>query len=268
MFCTDVERYYPSVDRVALEQALVGCRCDEYAVSVVLRFLQRWQIEHNLIGLPIGSDASRVFGNAFLKPVDAAIEAMGVEHLRWMDDILIFGKTTAPCEAALAAANIALNALRLRLSHQKTLTFDDPAKAIAYIEDDLLASLSWLSSNAPGLVQSEVRRAFDREIRGNPNANPKHFRWVLRFLQNRNDSYAATALAQQRDLMNVDPQVTGDYLASVGFATRRVVDENILKLAEPAQDRSDALDLHLLRAAKKHAWVLRRGQCLSQHRDG
>jgi hypothetical protein len=93
-----------------------------------------------------------------------------------------------------------------------------------------------------------VRYAFDQKVDGHPDASPRLFRWILKFLAHRKDSCAALRLAAQPDVMNVDPQVAADYQAAIGTADRRVVERLMLQLDAPAEDRTDALDLHLLRA--------------------
>ena len=82
----------------------------------ICQMIREWQVRDNLVGLPIGPDASRFLGNAFLGPVDRALALAGVEHSRWMDDFLILGLTLDDCDIAVDAAEEELKLLKLRFS--------------------------------------------------------------------------------------------------------------------------------------------------------
>jgi hypothetical protein len=73
-------------------------------------------------------------------------------------------------------------------------------------------------------------------------------RWIVRTLQHKNDPHACLPLAQNRDLMNIDPKTCTDYLKSVGLRDGRVVDELMHQLTSATADQFDGLDLHILRA--------------------
>jgi hypothetical protein len=69
MYRTDVEAYYPSVDVERLQSLLQECECLVPAAALILKVLQKWQLQDGLRGLPIGPEVSAVIGNFLLHPV-------------------------------------------------------------------------------------------------------------------------------------------------------------------------------------------------------
>ena len=68
-------------------------------------------------GLPVGPDASAVLANAVLAQVDRTLRDAGVEHLRWVDDVVLSGQDAA---AALSVFRTALASIGLRANETKT----------------------------------------------------------------------------------------------------------------------------------------------------
>ena len=75
-------------------------------------------------GLPVGPDASAVLANAVLAPVDRALREAGIDHLRWVDDVVLSGPDP---EAAVSTLREALGRIDLRLNERKTRIVLDPA---------------------------------------------------------------------------------------------------------------------------------------------
>ena len=84
----DVRRCYasmsPSIVGAALDRAGIPTACE---VEGFLAGLERIGVE----GLPVGPQASAVLANAVLAQVDRALLEAGVEHLRWVDDVVLSG---------------------------------------------------------------------------------------------------------------------------------------------------------------------------------
>jgi len=110
----DVRRCYasmsPAIVGEALRRAGIPTACE---VEGFLADLERVGVE----GLPVGPDASAVLANAVLAQVDRALRDAGVEHLRWVDDVVLSGVDTA---AALSAFRTALESIGLRANETKT----------------------------------------------------------------------------------------------------------------------------------------------------
>jgi hypothetical protein len=250
MYRTDVEGYYPSVDVERLQSLLQHCGCLVPAAFLILKVLREWQLRDGLRGLPIGPEVSAVIGNFLLRPVDRSLEANRYEYLRWSDDIT-FGQTIVSCQGSMVVLDEVLSNLRLARSVEKTMAFDNVYDARRNLQDHWLTSLTDLLHLDHDVGRDAVRSAYDSHIRGHTEVKRSRFRWVLKTLQNKRDSYGCLSLARDPSLMNVDPQVSGQYLATAGLNDTRVVDAMMDRLSKPAEDRFDGLDLHLLEAMRR-----------------
>ena len=244
---SDVAGYYPSVNLGLLADALLRSKCNADAIALLLRVLGSWQAHHGLAGLPIGPEGCGVLGNAFLLPLDLAIARRKHTHLRWMDDLFIFGPSITDCNDIVGPLDEALGALGLKRSVQKTNTYGN-RDAIDLIEDRLLTSLGDDMKRHKALATERLHDAFDYCIRSRDDVEPHRFRWIVNALKKRADPYGVVPLAESPPTMNTDPRCSGEYLRQVGIGRRRVVDGILSKLDQPAADITDGLDVRLLQA--------------------
>jgi reverse transcriptase-like protein len=251
MYRTDIESYYPSVNLDRLQSLLQDCGCLVPAALLILKVLRQWQLRDGVRGLPIGPEVSAVIGNFFLHPVDMSLEANGYQYLRWCDDILTFGRTIASCQSSMVVLDEVLAKLRLTRSVKKTVGFDNVYDARRNLQDHRLTSLSDLLRLDEDMGREAVRAAYDSQIKGNPEVEKYRFHWIIRTLKNKLDPYGCLSLARDPSLMNVDPQLSGQYLAEAGLDDRLVIDAVMDRLSKPAEDRFDGLDLHLLNAMRR-----------------
>ena len=117
----DVRRCYASISPATVGRSLrlAGTpNADE--VQSFLTGLEPFGVR----GLPVGPDGSAVLANAVLAPVDRALRDAGIEHLRWVDDVVLRG--TDP-HAAVTVFRYALAELGLRPNERKTRMLLDPA---------------------------------------------------------------------------------------------------------------------------------------------
>lgn len=244
---TDVASYYPSISLEPLASMLRNLKCDSNALWLIVRVLGAWQRQDSQLGLPIGIEASAVLGNAFLKPIDDLIDKLGGAHLRFGDDVLLFGENLQICDSLLPPIDGALDTLGLTRSIEKTQRFDDRAAGIRNLRSAHLFSLGEFVRSDQYAGMDAVRRAFDEEVIPG-TTSPSEFRWIVNTLTNRRDKYACVPLAQNAKVMNSDPKTSADYLKNLGLQDQRVIDGAMERLTQVANDRFDGLDLHLLRA--------------------
>ena len=110
----DVRRCYASISPSTVVRAL-----DDLGIASageVGAFLARLERSGGR-GLPVGPEASAVLANAVLARADDALRAAGVEHLRWVDDVVIAADDPRRAIGVLADA---LAGLGLRLNEAKT----------------------------------------------------------------------------------------------------------------------------------------------------
>jgi len=94
-------------------------------------FLRRVH-ERGVRGLPIGPDPSALLANAVLSEMDRAIRSTGARHLRWVDDVFLWG-SCADVRHALSALDDVTARLGLALHREKTRFLADrhEARAVA-----------------------------------------------------------------------------------------------------------------------------------------
>jgi len=154
-------------------------------------------------------------------------------------------------DCPLVVVDDVLSNLRLGRSVEKTLPFDNVSDAKRNLQDRWLTSLTDVLRLDDDVGMKALRSAYDSQIRGHPEVKRDRFHWVLRALKNKRDPYGCLSLARDPSLMNVDPQLSSQYLAEAGLKDTRVVDAVMDRLSKPAEDRFDGLDLHLLSTMRR-----------------
>jgi hypothetical protein len=132
--------------------------------------------------------------------------------------------------------------------------FDNVYDARDNLRDHCITSLTDVLRLGEDVGSKAVHRAYDLEIRGNPDVERHRFRWVLQTLLNKHDPYGCLSLAREPSLMNVDPRLSGQYLRDAGLKNISVVDAIMDRLSNKAEDRFDGLDLHLLAAVRRRSF--------------
>src|SRR5215468_1260005 len=112
----------------------------------------------------------------------------------------------------------------------------------ANLRDHWLTSLTDLLDLDEDRGSDAVRSAYDSQIRGHPEVKRSRFRWILGKLQKKHDPYGCLSLARDPSLINVDPLVSGKYLAVAGLEDTRDVDAVMDCLSKPAEDLFDGLN--------------------------
>ncbi len=233
---TDISKYYPSIQIDLLQQALLANGCDARAVARIFAILKFWRDFCRLDGLPIGPEASAVFSNFFLRPIDSLIATTGAQYKRYGDDMLIFSRNRS---MGVAVA--------LTRSTEKTEFFDDPADARANLQDAEIDYMEGATNYYPDIGLYTVKRALRRILQTAPNdLRVSRLRWVLKYLTNRYERDGCLEISQRTHLMNIDPKVATNYLA-VAKSDQRVLANCMQRLAQPREERFDGLTLHQLR---------------------
>jgi Reverse transcriptase (RNA-dependent DNA polymerase) len=70
-------------------------------------------------GLPVGPESSAILANAVLSEMDRAVRGTDARHLRWVDDLVLWGSRTR-VERALAVLDDVATGLGLQLHGSKT----------------------------------------------------------------------------------------------------------------------------------------------------
>ncbi len=113
----DVRRCYASISPATVARILGDLGVD--SAREVGGFLGR--LEHaGGRGLPVGPEASAVLANAVLARADETLRSAGVDHLRWVDDVVIAADGPTEARRAIGVLADAVAALGLRLNEAKT----------------------------------------------------------------------------------------------------------------------------------------------------
>jgi len=121
----DVRDCYASISPETIT-ALLGPEA-AHAVALLRRFR-----EGGVRGLPVGPEPSAVLANAALSRVDRAIRKTGVRHLRWVDDVVLWGSGDE-VRTAMGAMRTAGEAVGLELHRDKTRILEDHEGAAAVL---------------------------------------------------------------------------------------------------------------------------------------
>lgn len=119
----DVRDCYGSISPGTIA-ALLGPEA-AHAVAVLRRLHDR-----GVRGLPIGPEPSAILANAVLSELDRAIQHGGARHLRWVDDLVLWGSLT-DIERSMAALHGIAARLGLELHRTKTRHLSDREEARA-----------------------------------------------------------------------------------------------------------------------------------------
>jgi len=122
---TDVQAYDASIDHHLLLQRLAAHITDPQVLHLIAPYVQRCAERGGLYGestpgIPLGSPLSPLIGAFFLTELDAALAALGLFYVRYMDDILVLAPTRWTLRAAVKVVNQILASLRLAKHPDKT----------------------------------------------------------------------------------------------------------------------------------------------------
>lgn len=95
---TDIMKYYEHIDHMLLIIELRKYVKDEKIIKFVSHRLNDYPIN----GLPIGLSFASYLGNIFLTDYDRWIENIGIDGIRYMDDMIVFCKTKEQAKRQLA----------------------------------------------------------------------------------------------------------------------------------------------------------------------
>ncbi|HKZ75253.1 MAG TPA: RNA-directed DNA polymerase [Actinomycetota bacterium] len=132
LLVADVHRCYPSILPELVGDSLVRLGCEGSDVHDVVAVLEALTLA-GVPGLPIGPNPSAVLANAVLAPADHALRAMGVRHLRWVDDFWVFAPDRTAGAAALRQLRASLGDAGLTLAGEKTRLIDRPEDIVAAV---------------------------------------------------------------------------------------------------------------------------------------
>jgi hypothetical protein len=116
---TDVAGFYENIDLGRLASDLKSLGTDDTLLHVLSKCLNRWAHPRGK-GIPQGYSASDILAKVYMDPIDRALRNEGFTHLRYVDDIRVFCKSSLEAKHALLTLNDAIRKRGLNLQSAKT----------------------------------------------------------------------------------------------------------------------------------------------------
>lgn len=97
----DMKKYFQNIDHEILKEQLREDVEDPAFLVCLYELVDSFTSTGSgcPVGLPLGNYTSQPFANRYLTALDRWLEQKGVFHVRYMDDLVIFGKTAADCHS-------------------------------------------------------------------------------------------------------------------------------------------------------------------------
>lgn len=243
---TDLSSYFDNVRHDFLLEQLAQLGATKQRLATLDSLLDHWT-DVSGTGIPQGPDVSRLLGNAYLMPVDAATSsAANVHYSRYMDDIVIVGDRRSVIDAFRAFEESA-RTLGLSVSSEKT-RLDASGDAIASLKDDELSSLSILYKASGS--DADVKRRLRRLVRTALNeetgrVDSRRSRFALGRLSRMSDHTLDHFLLKHMEYFAPVAPFVSRYLAP-RMKSRRVIDGVSDFLNDPGRNTSDYLSTWLM----------------------
>ncbi len=120
----DVTDFYNQIYHHVIENQLNECGWPPYAVKYVNRLLGFLTAKISR-GIPVGPYASHMLAEASMIPIDQSIRDHGIDHCRFVDDIIFFADSEINARSTLfKIAEILDQQQRLTINRTKTTLFD------------------------------------------------------------------------------------------------------------------------------------------------
>jgi hypothetical protein len=116
---TDITGFYENIDLPTLFSDLRSLGADPDAVGLLEHCLSRWSVIPGR-GVPQGLSPSDVLAKVYLNAVDRAFADVGIDYIRYVDDIRIFFREVPASKKALMSLSQILRRRGLNLQSAKT----------------------------------------------------------------------------------------------------------------------------------------------------
>ena len=187
---TDISAFYEYIDWGKLHDQLRQLNPPAWALDLIDVFLTEFNNSSHAWGLPQGPDASGVLANLYLLPLDKLLLSNKIQHLRYSDDLMVFGSTWTELRGILTRINHTCRSRHLTLSSTKTkivsacdvpMEFEDTSKDAVKYGIDIESFDS----------ADNLHHYFDKAVE---EVNLRDIRFSLNQLVRTNDDWAVTWL--------------------------------------------------------------------------
>jgi hypothetical protein len=255
MIKTDLSSYFDTIPHGLLFRDLDDLKLDAVVSRALKRMISLWTNERG-VGLVQGPNASRVLGNLYLQPVDAALSEGPWRYLRFMDDIRILGSTRHEVTTGFRLLERECKRRCLLLSPQKT-ELKVGAEAKADLGDPILDEAAYLFKNRREAARPVLRKILRKAMHRDAQLNRRHAVFSIHRLTQLGDPPEARMFQQLEDLAPV-ADVLAVFLRP--WLRRRSVQARITEfMKDPERNTSPYLSTWLMAAL-----IEKRGQLPTQ----
>ena len=194
----DVRNYYPSIDLGILAEQLLATS-DGSAARTLTEFLSSFR-DFDIVGLPVGFEASGPLGSFHLASVDHALRESGLRFTRHTDDFRLFMDDRSTWDTAKAIIEDGLHGLGLELHPRKTKNIGTEACATRQVSDcEIERVFRLLDSDQPqgvaalhtmliGATEESTRNPRRARFAANQLASRSHCKVFNRVLSNSSEA--------------------------------------------------------------------------------
>jgi hypothetical protein len=165
---TDITGFYENIDLDVLFSDLRSLGCDASVVQLLQTCLYRWCIVPGR-GVPQGVSPSDILAKVYMNPIDQTVTDMGINYIRYVDDMRIFAMGVPACKKALMFLTQALRRRGLNLQSAKTVILPS---AIARTKIEGIAPII-------GAVQKKYGSSGNRVDESNGNCGLKPYGYYV-----------------------------------------------------------------------------------------
>jgi reverse transcriptase-like protein len=135
---SDVRDFYGSISAHAAARSLHELGAEPEVIESIGAFLEAIR-GAGVRGLPIGPAPSAVLANAVLTRADRALAGLGVRHVRWVDDVVVFARDDVEARRAEHLLSRALESVGLSIAPEKTAVVPGGPQAAALLRGNVIS---------------------------------------------------------------------------------------------------------------------------------
>jgi len=242
----DIQSFYPSLSKEVICVGLADSGVADELIEPIRTLLTELSDLWGIKGLPIGPEWSPVLANTALFRLDEDLQAAGIRHTRWIDDVA-FVFDGPGWDDARTLFEASLSRLGLEPNTWKYGYTTDRAEALAEFVDPVIAEMK-KASPQDAKVQHAV--SVYHELAQSDLPHPTRLRFTVGFLATQGVADVVASVVDRPDLLAIAPRQFGNYFARL--LQNRVADLDLDWLVERSTaaptEREAVGQLHLLRA--------------------
>jgi hypothetical protein len=241
---TDVTSFYEYVNIEMLLSELRNLGPAEWSVELLGIFLSEFSNSTHAWGLPQGPDTSGILANLYLLPIDNQLRHDGFTHLRYSDDMMVFGPNWPALRRALIRINHMCRSRHLSLSANKTKIVQAHDVAAAFEDTSKDAVRYGIDIESP-TSQDDLRSYFEQAISETP-VSARDLRFSLNQLARIGDDCAVPwLLANMASLPHLAQEAIG-YLRKFRMSKPEIDIEISAMLANKSFELYPSVERHII----------------------